>query len=276
MYGYDWIEHTKNGDSMETILFTGARSGIQARVIEIIKKKPYQIYVTVHNEKQLKLVREYYQKDSNVHCLKLDVTNSKDLEQLKKLNIDILVNNAAIGEGGSMAEIPMNLVRSNFEVNVFSYFEVIQVVLKQMIQRKKGKIINMASLAGLIPIPYLGSYCATKASIIKMTETLKMELKDIDANIQVCLVEPGLYHTGFNQVMLDNKYTWMGHDSYFQNVIEKIRKRENLICQILEHQELHSIVKQIVKAIQEKHVKRIYRAPFLQVMGAKLYLLLME
>ncbi len=260
---------------METILFTGARSGIQAAVIEKIKKN-YQIYVTVHNEKQLELVNAYYQNDANIHCFKLDVTNPNDLEQLKKLDIDILVSNAAIGEGGSMAEIPIHLVRSNFEVNVFSYFQVIQVVLEKMIEKKKGKIINMASLAGLIPIPYLGSYCATKASIIKMTEALRMELKDIDTNIQICLVEPGLYHTGFNQVMLENKYTWMEQESYFQNVIEKIRKRENQICQFLEHYELKSIVKQITNAIQSKHMKRIYRAPILQVMGAKLYLLLME
>ena len=261
---------------MKTILFTGARSGIQAKVIDRIKHKDYQIYVTVHNKRQLELVEKYYQEDSNITCLKLDVTCSNDLEQLRKLDIDILVNNAAIGEGGSMAEIPMDLVRSNFETNVFSYFTVIQVVLDQMIQKNKGKIINMASLAGLIPLPYLGSYCATKASIIKMTEALKMELNDLKTNIQICLIEPGLYYTGFNQVMFENKYTWMEKESYFQNQIDLIRKRETLVSYLLEHKNLNSIVKQIVKAIESKKMKFIYRAPFLQVIGAKLYLLFME
>lgn len=261
---------------METILFTGARSGIQASVIQKLKKKNYQIYVTVHTKRQLELVQNYYQNDSNITCLKLDVTKKEDLEQLKNLEIDILVSNAAIGEGGSMAEIPMDFVRENFETNVFSYFTVIQIVLEKMIQKKKGKIINMASLAGLVPIPYLGSYCATKASIIKMTETLRLELKDLNVDIQTCLIEPGLYYTGFNQVMLENKYTWMEIDSYFQNQIVQIQKRENWICERLEQKNLNQIVNQIVTAITANKLKRVYRAPFYQVLAAKLYLLFFE
>ena len=258
---------------MKTILFTGARSGIQAAVIDRLKKKDYHIYLTVHNEKQLEMVKKYYAEDKSITCLKLDVTKREDLKQLERLDIDILVSNAAIGEGGSIAEIPMSLVRSNFETNVFSYFTVIQIVLKKMVKKKTGKIINMASLAGLIPIPYLGSYCATKASIIKMTEALALELKDIKTDIQVCLIEPGLYYTGFNQVMLENKYTWMQLDSYFQNQISKIQKRENLVCSILEKKSLNSIVNQILKAIEANKVKLIYRAPMFQVIGAKLYLI---
>ena len=265
-----------NGDTMQTILFTGARSGIQARAIEQLKKKDYHIYLTVHNEKQLELIRQHYKEYSNITCLKMDVTEPKDLQILEKLDIDILVSNAAIGEGGSMAEIPMDLIRSNFETNVFSYFTVIQIVLKKMIQKKRGKIINMASLAGLVPIPYLGSYSATKASIIKMTEALKLELKDLDTNVQICLIEPGLYHTGFNQVMLENKYTWMSVDSYFENQMHQIQKRENLICKILEKKNLNGIVKLIIKAIEAKKVKPIYRAPIFQVIGAKLYLIFFE
>ncbi len=106
---------------MKTILFTGARSGIQAAVIDRLKKKDYHIYLTVHNEKQLEMVKKYYAEDKSITCLKLDVTKREDLKQLERLDIDILVSNAAIGEGGSIAEIPMSLVRSNFETNVFSY-----------------------------------------------------------------------------------------------------------------------------------------------------------
>lgn len=134
----------------------------------------------------------------------------------------------------------------------------------------------MASLAGLIPIPYLGSYCATKASIIKMTECLKLELRDLKTDIQVCLIEPGLYYTGFNQVMLENKYTWMRMDSYFQNQIQYIQKREDFFCKLLERKNIDSIAKKIVRAIEDKKVKSIYRAPILQVIGAKLYLIFKE
>lgn len=261
---------------MKTILFTGARSGIASQVIDRLVNKDYHIYVTVHTEKQLQIVKRKYAKYSNVECFKLDVTKQEDKEKLANLDIDILFNNAAIGEGGSMAEIPMNKVRNNFEINVFSYFEIIQIVLEKMLEKNAGKIINMASLAGIVPISFLGSYCATKASIIKMTDCLRKELKILDSNVKVCLIEPGLYHTGFNQVMLNNKYEWMDVDSYFKNCIEFIKNKENFIFNTFEKHKLNLLVKKIVKAIKAKNPDFIYRAPYSQVIGAKLYSLFME
>lgn len=261
---------------MKTILFTGARSGIISKVIEKLVNKKYYIYVTVHTDKQLQIVKRKYAKYSNVECFKLDVTNKEDREKLNDLDIDILVANAAIGEGGSMVEIPMDKVRNNFEVNVFSNFEIIQIVLKKMIEKDSGKIINMASLAGIVPLSFLGSYCATKASIIKMTACLKKELKILNSKVKICLIEPGLYHTGFNQVMLDNKYEWMDNETFFKYHLEQIRKKENFIFSTFENYNYNSIVNKIIKAIKCKNPDFIYRAPFCQVVGAKLYCLFME
>ena len=256
---------------MKKILFTGARSGIANDVIDEIINKKYYIYVTVHTEKQLQIISKKYEDYRNVECFKLDITNADDRRKLEELDIDILVNNAAVGYGGSIAEIPMSKVRKNFEVNVFSYFEVEQIILKNMIKRNSGKIINIASIAGIIPMCFLGSYCATKASIIKMTECLRKELKLIDSKIDICLIEPGLYHTGFNQVMLDNKYKWMDINSYFSYCIDYIKTKENFLFRTFEKYELKSIVRKIVKAIKTNHPDFIYRAPFSQVLIAKGY-----
>lgn len=252
------------------IVYTGARSGIASKVIENLKDKNVHIYVTVETELQLKEVKKKYQNDKSITCLKLDITNKEDYHQFENIQVDVLVCNAAIGYGGSVAEINMNKVRENFEVNVFSNFTFVQFVLKQMIQRKKGRIILMASIAGILPIPFLGSYCASKASIIKLAECLKLELRNLNTDIDIVLIEPGLYHTGFNQVMLENKYKDM-KKGYFKEEIEMIRKKETIFFRLLEHQEYTSIVKQITKAISIKHPKFIYRAPFFQSIGAKIY-----
>ena len=256
---------------MKKILFTGARSGISNAVIERIKNKNFEIYLTVHTENQLKRVTEKYQNNSNIHCLKLDITDQKDKEKLKELDIDILVNNAAIGIGGSIAEVPIEKVKENFEVNVFSTFEIVQIVLKKMMQKKSGKIIIMSSLAGRIPVRFLGIYCATKASIIKLTETLNQELKMINSNIKISMIEPGLYHTGFNQVMFENKYKQMSIDSYFKSQIEILRKQESFITKYLERKKLNTIVNKIEKSIVEENPKFIYRAPLSQAIFAKIY-----
>ena len=99
---------------MKTILYTGSCSGIAKAVIKKLKKK-YFIYLAVHTDKQLELVTKRYENERNVKCIKLDITNKKDLKQLEKLKIDILINNAAIGIGGSISEIKMNKVRENFD-----------------------------------------------------------------------------------------------------------------------------------------------------------------
>lgn len=256
---------------MENIVITGASSGIARKVVERVKKKNYHIYVTVHTEKQLELAKQKYQNEPNITCLKLDVTSEEDRKQLNNIKIDILVCNAAVGYGGSIAEIPMERVRENFEVNVFSNFEVVQLVIKQMIKQNHGRIIMIASLAGLFPIPFLSVYSATKSSIIMMTTALRFELSLLDTNVELVLVEPGLYHTGFNQVMRDNKFDFMNHQSLFREELEMIKKYEPKIYRMLETDNLNSIVKKVERAITKKHPKFIYRSRFSQIIGVKLF-----
>lgn len=258
---------------MKKILYTGARSGISDYVINKLIKKNYFIYLTVHTKYQEEIMKEKYQNNKNIECFKLDVTDKKDKQKLINLDIDILVSNAAIGEGGSLTEIDMDRVRDNFEVNVFSSFEIIQIVLKKMLEKGSGKIIIMSSLASIIPLNFLGSYCGTKASISHMSIILKNEVKLLNKNIKIVLIEPGMYHTGFNQVMLENKYKYMSIDSYFKNMIKEIRKKENILFTLLEKKRLSSIGNKIVDAINSNNPKFIYRAPLLQSIGAKIYLI---
>lgn len=255
---------------MKKILITGASSGIAASVVNKIKNiDNYYIYVTVRTNKQLELVTKKYADYNNIECLKLDVTDDKDIENIKDLDIDILINNAAIGEGGSIACINMDRLKKNFNVNVFGTIKLTQVVLKNMINKGSGKIINIASLGGVISLPFAGSYSATKASIIKLSIALKNELKLINKSINVVLIEPGFYYTGFNQVILDNKYD--DYNEYFNDCIDIIRKREKIVLKLLEKKNLDSITNKIVKAIKLDNPKFIYRAPIFQSIGAKIY-----
>lgn len=262
--------YNKNGDNMKKILFTGARSGIINKVIDTIIND-YYIYLTVENDIQLKRVKEKYKNYDNVECFKLDVTDIEDRNKLKNIDLDIFVSNAAIGEGGSVAEIPFNRVRENYEINVFSNFELIQIVLKQMIKKGSGKVIIMSSLASVYPIPFLGSYCSTKSSISMLSACLKKEINMINKKIKIKLIEPGLYRTGFNEVMFDNKYDFMEIDTFFNSVLEKIKKRENFIVKFLTLKNYDTITRKIIKAIKDDNNKFIYKAPLIESVGAKIY-----
>lgn len=262
--------HNKNGDNMKTILFTGARSGIINKVIDKIIND-YYIYLTVETEMQLKCVKEKYKNYENVNCFKLDVTNKSDIEKIKNLDIDIFVSNSAIGMGGSISEMPMEKVRKNYEVNVFSNFELTQIILKNMVLKNKGKVIIISSLAGVVPLPFLGSYCSTKSSISMLTMCLRKELSLISDNIKIKMIQPGFYHTGFNDVMFDNKNDLMSIDSFFSNILDEINKKEGKMIRLLEKKKYDSIVKKIILAIKKDDNRFIYRAPFFQNVFARLY-----
>lgn len=254
---------------MKKILVTGARSGIINKVIDKIQNQ-YYIYVTVHTNKELEIVKNKYKDNKNIKCLKLDITNQKDINKIRNLDIDIFISNAAISESGSVAEIKIDKMRENFEVNVFSNFNIVQIVLKNMIKKGKGKIIMMGSLAGKIPMPFAGTYSATKASIIKLTEALNLELKLLEAQIDTVLILPGLYNTGFNKLMFDKKYDEMDIETYFNHHIELIKNKENIFLKLFEKKKFDSIVNKIIKAINKENPKFIYSAPLSQNIFAKI------
>ena len=268
--------YTKNGDDMKKILFTGARSGIAKAAIDRLKNMDYYIYATVENEKQLEAMKRIYKEENNVESFVLDVTKREDRYKIESLDIDILVCNAAISYGGSLIEMNVDLIRDTYEVNVFSSLELIQLALKSMIRKKCGKVIIMGSLAGIFPIRFIGGYSSSKASLIKIAETLKKEVNMLDADIDICLILPGFYYTGFNQVMFENKYPSMNIDSYFKKQIEIIRNRENFIHNFIEKKRLNSIVRQILFAVKNDSGRFLYKSPFLQVVFVKLYSLCRE
>ena len=251
---------------MKKILYTGASGGIAREVIKSIKNK-YYIYVGVHTEKQLELQKEKYKNNKNIEVIKLDLLNKNDIEKIKTLDIDILISNAAIGHGGSLLEIPINKIKETYEVNIFKNIELIQIVIKNMIKKGNGKIIIMSSLSGIIPPKFIGAYSSTKAALINIAKVRKNELKLINKNIQISLIEPGMYKTGFNEIMLEEKYEIK--DTLFKEELETIRKKENLFWNLFEYNNKKSIVKQIIKSLEEN--KFIYSAPKSQRIIAKLY-----
>ncbi len=253
---------------MKKILITGARSGIINKVIDKISDD-YYIYLTVHTDRELKRVQEKYQNYSNIECFRLDVTTS-DIEKVKALDIDIFISNAAIAESGSVLEMEIDKIRKNFETNVFANFNLVQIVAQKMVKKGQGRIIMMGSLAGKIPLPFAGAYSATKASIIKLTEALNIELKLIEANIDLVLILPGLYKTGFNKLMFDKKYDDKDFVQYFNHHIKLIRQSENLVLTFFEKRNLNLIVSKIVKAITLEKPKFIYSAPLSQNLFAKI------
>ena len=229
----------------------------------------YELYLTVHTDSQVRAMKDKYKNYKNVTCMKLDITNEYDYRKIENIDIDIYIANAAIAESGSMIEMPVDRIRDNFETNVFSNFKVLQRVLQKMIKKGRGKVIIMGSLAGKIPMPFLGAYSGSKASLIKMTEALRFELLLLDSDIKVSLILPGLYDTGFNKLAMDKKYDFMDLDSFFEYQLDFIRAYDKFVL-FFEQRSLSSIVNKICQAVSSDNPKFIYTAPFSQSLVARI------
>lgn len=253
---------------MKKVLITGARSGIISKVIDNIIND-YELYLTVHTDSQVRAMKDKYKNYKNVTCMKLDITNEYDYRKIENIDIDIYIANAAIAESGSMIEMPVDRIRDNFETNVFSNFYLLQQVLHKMIRRERGKVIIMGSLAGKIPMPFLGAYSGSKASLIKMTEALRFELLLLDSDIKVSLILPGLYDTGFNKLAMDKKYDFMDLDSFFEYQLDFIRAYDKFVL-FFEQRSLSSIVNKICQAVSSDNPKFLYTAPFSQSLVARI------
>lgn len=253
------------------ILITGAGTGIGKATAVALSRRGHDVVATTETEDQSIQLREELKFNNNTMTVfKLDITNENDRKKINDFDIDVLINNAGIGESGSLAEIAINRVRQNFEVNVFAALELSQLALNKMLKKQKGTILFVSSLAAKVPMPFLAPYAMTKAALSIGAKALRTEIHKIAPDIHVSIIEPGAYHTGFNQKNIAKKYTWMMSDSPFSPLLGPIRKKEEWQFKMIEVKSTASIVHKIVKAAEARKPRLRYSAPWWQALGVYL------
>jgi NAD(P)-dependent dehydrogenase (short-subunit alcohol dehydrogenase family) len=152
------------------------------------------------------LNREAAARGVTLQVEKLDVTNEGDRKKALAWNIEILVNNAGVLEGGSVLDIPGSNMRREFEVNVIGPLLLTQGIAKQMVKRGKGRIVWVSSREGLNVNPFTGIYSASKHAVEAVAETMSLELQEF--GIEVATINPGPFLTGFNDRGFETWKSW--------------------------------------------------------------------
>ncbi len=191
----------------KTVLVTGAGSGFGRGVSVALAERGHNVIATTETEEQASELAAAHP-DLNVE--KIDITTD-DVEKVTQWDIDVLINNAGTGQTGPMADVPMERVRANFEVNVFGTLAITQQVLAGMIPRGSGRVIIMSSIGGLESFPTFGPYCMTKHALEGMGKAMRVELES--QGIDVTMINPGPHDTGFNSVVAETMWEWFGEDS---------------------------------------------------------------
>ncbi len=255
----------------KTILITGAGTGIGKDSAFALAQRGHHVLATTQTQAQADALQLLAGAQGiPLEVFKLDITSDIDRQRIVPFAIDVLINNAGVGESGSLAEVDMQRVRHIFEVNLFSTLALTQVALRGMIAREKGTVLLVSSIAGRIPMPFLMPYSMSKFALSAAGAGLRAEMDQLKKNIHIALIEPGAIHTGFNQSMSDSKYAWMGPSSYFAHQAEKMKRQEKATFKFLEARSTASIVKQIVKAAEAERPKLRYVAPWVQGWGVRL------
>ncbi|MDF5723315.1 MAG: SDR family oxidoreductase [Rhizonema sp. PD37] len=192
---------------MKTVLITGAGSGFGHEVAMRLAEKGFAVIAAVEIYAQVQpLKREAAARGVSLQVEKLDVTNDGDHRKALAWNVEILVNNAGVLEGGAVVDIPAENMRNEFEVNVIGPLLLTQGIAKQMVKRKEGRIVWVSSREGLNVNPFTGIYSASKHAVEAIAETMALELQEF--GIEVATINPGPFLTGFNDRGFETWKSW--------------------------------------------------------------------
>ena len=186
----------------QVIIVTGASAGIGEATARRLARAGAKVVISARRQDRLdKLARELDSSGVNVLAVAGDITSDADRRALvaatlgKFGRIDGLVNNAGYGTRGPVEIVPMDLIRKNFETNVFSLIALTQLVVPAMRERGRGCIVNIGSVAGKIARPLSSVYDSTKHALEALTDGLRGELKPF--GVRVSLIRPGFIITEF-------------------------------------------------------------------------------
>jgi len=190
-----------------TVMITGAGSGFGKGTSLALAGRGHTVIATTETEEQAAALRA---EAPQLTVEKLDITTD-DVAKAAEWDLDVLINNAGAGQTGPLADVPIDRVRRLFDVNVFGTLAVTQAVLPRMVAKGSGRIIIMSSISGVLSAPAFGPYSMTKHALEAMGKAMRSELAG--QGIDVCLINPGPYLTGFNDRMADSMWEWFGEDA---------------------------------------------------------------
>ena len=181
-------------------LITGASSGIGRDMAKILSKKGYDLVLVARDEEKLQEVKKEIETNSQIISMDLSVEkNCKKLyEQVK--DVDLLINNAGFGTCGDFTKTNLDKEINMINTNITAYHILAKLYLKDMKQKDKGQILNVASIAGFMPGPLMATYYSSKAYVVRLSEAIREELRRKNSNVKLSILCPGPVNTNFNNV----------------------------------------------------------------------------
>ncbi len=196
------------GHTDRTVLITGATGGIGRAAAVHFAAQGVRVFATGRKLELLGALEKEVGDPARLQGIVLDVNDAASIaaavakidEQTEGAGIDVLVNNAGYGLIGPLLDISDEKLRAQFDTNVFGLMAVTRAFVPAMVRKRRGRIVNVGSIAGRLTMPFMGAYNASKFAVEALSDALRMELQPF--GIDVSIIEPGPIATGFSSTSM--------------------------------------------------------------------------
>lgn len=246
-------------------MITGCSSGIGQESALYLKAKGYRVFATARDEKDVERLIHL-----GFEAFVLDVTKPKTIKKtLKKVlkltngTLDVVFNNAGYGQPGALEDISTEVLKEQFETNVFGLHEVTNQILPIMQKQGYGKIIQHSSVLGLISLQLRGAYNASKYAVEGLTDTLRLELKD--TNIDVTLLNTGPVTSDFrkNAIKKAKKNIDIENSRFKEKYEESLQDNKSSVPFNLPASEVAKVIENIIQTHNVKPRYYITKATYI-------------
>lgn len=248
----------------KTILITGCSTGIGYATAIELKNRRHKVIASARKEEDVARLQQ-----EGFIAVQLDLADSASIQQAVKKaveladhKIDVLFNNAAFGQPGAVEDLSREVLRFQFETNLFGTHELTNLLIPLMRKQGHGRIIYNSSILGLVAMTYRGAYNASKYALEGLADTLRLELHG--SNISVSLIEPGPVLSNFrrNSFILYKKNiatTDSFHKDTYKAMEERLQKEGAAVPFTLPAK---AVADKVVHAVESKCPKIHYYVTF--------------
>ncbi len=246
------------------IFITGCSTGIGYTTAIELKKRDYRVICSARKQADVLRLQE-----QGFEALHLDLAESASIQQavkqLVKLTdgkIDGLFNNGAFGQPGAVEDLTRDVLRHQFETNLFGTHELTNLIIPLMRKQGYGRILYNSSVLGFVAMKYRGAYNASKFALEGLVDTLRLELHDTD--IRLCLIEPGPITSEFrknafalykNNIKPESSF----HQQAYRAMEERLQKEGPAVPFTLPAE---AVAEKVIHALESKSPKIRYYVTF--------------
>ena len=248
----------------KAILITGCSSGIGYAAAKALGARGYRVFASARRTEDVERLTE-----EGFESVRLDLDDSANItaaleEVLERTQgrLYALFNNGAYGQPGAVEDLDTDVLRAQFETNLFGWHDLTRRVIPLMRSQGEGRIIQNSSVLGLVALPYRGAYTASKFALEGLSDTLRMELRG--SGVHVSLIEPGPIESLFrsNSLIMAKKNIDMEnsvHRDSYKATVARLEKAGAAVPFTLPPE---AVLKRVIHALESPHPRARYYVTF--------------